>query len=46
MEVISYEIYGRPSNSVLEQMQQFAGSGIELNLKLQNMGGYLRLKSG
>ena len=46
MEVISYEIYGRPSDSVLKQMQQFAGPGIELNLKLQNMGGYLRLKSG
>jgi quinol monooxygenase YgiN len=46
MEIISYEIYGRPSDTVLEMMQQIAGSGVVLNLKLQHMGGYLRLKSG
>jgi quinol monooxygenase YgiN len=46
IEIIRYEIYGRPSDMVLEMMQQFAGSNIVLDLNLEHMGGYLRLKSG
>jgi hypothetical protein len=46
VEIIRYEIYGRPSDTVLEKMQQFAGSRIVLDLNLEHMGGYLRLKSG
>jgi hypothetical protein len=45
MEIISIDIYGRPSDSVLANMQQIAGSGVILNLKPYNLGGYLRLKA-
>ena len=46
IEIIRYEIYGRPSDMVLEMMHKFAGSDIVLDLNLEHMGGYLRLKSG
>lgn len=46
VEIIRYEIYGRPSDMVLEMMNKFAGTDIELDLHLEHMGGYLRLKSG
>jgi hypothetical protein len=45
MDIVSIELYGRPSDAVLAGMQQIAGSGVELNLKPQNLGGYLRLKA-
>jgi hypothetical protein len=45
MEIVSIDIYGRPSNAVLANMQQIAGSGVALNIKPQNLGGYLRLKT-
>lgn len=47
IEIISYEIYGSPSEAAMERMQQFASSGgVEIKLMPQNMGGFLRLKSG
>jgi len=45
MDIVSIDIYGRPSDSVLAKMQQIAGSGVVLNLKPQNLGGYLRLEA-
>ena len=46
MEIVSFEIYGRPSDPVLEAMKQIAGSGVTLNIKPQPIGGYIRFKSG
>ena len=46
MEIVSFEIYGKPSDTVLEMMMQIAGSGVALNIKPQPIGGYIRFKSG
>jgi hypothetical protein len=40
MELVSFENYGRPSETVLETMRQIAGSRISLSLKTQPMGGW------
>ena len=45
IEIVRYEIYGRPNDAVLERMKQFASSGAGLDLHLEHMGGYLRLVS-
>jgi len=39
------EIYGRPSNDVLEMMRKIVGSGVALSFNPQNLGGFIRLKS-
>jgi quinol monooxygenase YgiN len=44
MEVVSWQIYGRPSNAVLEGMLKLAGPKVTLSIKTENVGGYLRLK--
>jgi hypothetical protein len=44
VEILSFEIYGRPTDIVLERMMQIVGSGIELNLRPQLIGGYIRFK--
>ena len=46
MEVVSFEIYGRAPDSVVEMMQQAGGGHIPLSVKPQQLGGYIRLKSG
>ena len=47
LQTYRYEIYGTPSDRVLERMSQFAGStGAALNARPQPLGGYLRLESG
>ncbi len=46
MEIVSFEVYGRPSDTVLETMKKIAGSGVTLNIKPQPIGGYIRFKSG
>jgi len=46
MEIVSFEIYGRPSDIVLDMMMQIAGSGVALSIKPQPIGGYIRFKSG
>lgn len=45
VEILSFEIYGKPTDAILERMLQIAGSGIELNIKPQLIGGYIRFKS-
>lgn len=44
MEIASIEIYGRPSDRVLEMMEKIVGSGVTLTLKPHNIGGYIRLE--
>ena len=46
MEIVSFEIYGKPSDTVLETMKKIVGSGVTLNIKPQPIGGYIRFKSG
>ena len=46
MEIASLEIYGKPSDTVLEAMKKIVGSGVTLNIKPQPVGGYIRFKSG
>lgn len=46
MEIVSFEIYGRPSDTVMDMMMQIAGSGVALSIKPQPIGGYIRLKTG
>ena len=46
MEIVSFEIYGKPSDTVLEAMKKIVGSGVTLNIKPQSIGGYIRFKSG
>jgi hypothetical protein len=44
VEILSFEIYGKPADTVLERMMQIVGSPIGLNIKPQLIGGYLRFK--
>ena len=46
MEVVSIEIYGRPTDAVLEMMKGIVGSGVGLSIKPEPIGGYIRFKSG
>jgi len=46
VEILSFEIIGKPTAAVLERMIQIAGSGIALNIRPQFIGGYLRFNSG
>jgi len=46
MEIVSFEIYGKPSDTVLEAMKKIVGSGVTLNIKPQPVGGYIRLRPG
>ena len=43
MESVRLEIYGAPSDRVLEMMRQAAGSGVALVVKPQSVGGYIRM---
>ena len=45
VEILSFEIFGKPTAAVLERMIQIAGSGITLNIRPQFIGGYLRFNS-
>jgi hypothetical protein len=45
VKILSFEIYGKPTDAILERMMQIAGSGIGLNIKPQLIGGYIRYKS-
>jgi len=44
VEILSFEIYGKPTDTVLENMMRIVGSGIALNIKPQLIGGYIRFK--
>ena len=43
MEIVSFEIFGEPSQPVLDLMMKIAGSGIELRQKPLTIGGYIRI---
>ena len=45
LESVSLEVYGRPTDAILEMMKQIAGSGVTLSVNPQRVGGYIRLKS-
>ncbi len=46
IELVSIEIYGTPNKYAMEMMNKIAGSGIDVSVKSQFIGGYIRLKSG
>ena len=46
MEIVSWQIYGRPSDAVLEGMLKIAGPKVTLSIKPQPVGGYIRFMPG
>jgi hypothetical protein len=38
----SIQVYGTPSNSILEMLRQQAGSGVSLTVKPHHLGGFTR----
>jgi hypothetical protein len=46
MEIVSWQIYGRPSDAVLEGMLKIVGPRVTLSVKPQPIGGYIRLAPG
>jgi hypothetical protein len=46
VEILGFEIYGKPTEAVLERMMQIVGSAITLNIRPQLIGGYIRFNSG
>ncbi|HEU0295950.1 MAG TPA: hypothetical protein VFR47_24635 [Anaerolineales bacterium] len=46
VEILSFDIYGQPADTVLERMMQIVGTGIAVNIKRQRIGGYIRFNSG
>ena len=46
VDILSFEIYGKPDEAVLERMMQIVGSGIALNIRPQLIGGYIRFTPG
>lgn len=46
IEPTSIEIYGTPNNYALEMMKKVAGSGIDVSIKPQFIGGFIRSKLG
>jgi len=43
MQPLSMEIYGSPSDGVLEMMKQIAESGVSVRIDADHLGGFLRL---
>jgi hypothetical protein len=46
IEPTSIEIYGTPSSFALEMMKKVAGSGIDVRINPQFIGGFIRPKAG
>ena len=46
MDVMSFEIYGNPSEATLTMMANLAKSGVPVKIAPKFNGGYIRLKSG
>jgi hypothetical protein len=46
MEIVSWQIYGRPSDAVLEGMLKIAGPRVTLSVRTQPIGGYIRFQPG
>src|SRR5688572_709421 len=44
VEILSFEIYGKPADTVIERMLQIVGAGIGLSVKPQRIGGYIRFQ--
>ena len=40
------DVYGKPSDAVLETIKQLAGSGVPLSVKAHHLGGFTRAKAG
>jgi hypothetical protein len=45
VEILSFEIYGKPTDTVVERMMQIVGSSITVTTMPQLIGGYIRLNS-
>ena len=45
VEILSFETYGKPTDTVVERMMQIVGSGITVKLRPQLIGGYIRFNS-
>lgn len=45
IESLRLEVYGKPTDTVLERMKRIAGSGVALSVNPQPVGGYIRLES-
>jgi quinol monooxygenase YgiN len=45
IETIGVDIYGRPSDSVLDTMRSVSTPGFTLNLQTEHLGGFLRADS-
>jgi len=46
IEPTSIEIYGTPNHLAIEMMKKVAGSGVEVSVKPQFIGGFIRNKPG
>ncbi len=46
IEPTSIEIYGTPNNYAMEMMNKVAGSGIDVRINPQFIGGFIRPRSG
>ena len=46
IESAGFEIYGAPSDDVLQMMKRIADSGLPVRIYPQLLGGYLRLMAG
>lgn len=45
MEIVSFDIYGDVSDTILENLTQMGGSDITVRVKPRQMGGHIRLKT-
>lgn len=43
IESAGIEVYGTPSEGVVQMIERIAGSGLPVNLRSRQLGGYLRL---
>ena len=41
----SIEVYGQPSDTVMDMTRKFAGSGVPMDVKPQSLGGFTRLQA-
>jgi hypothetical protein len=42
IEAYRLEVYGKPTDAILDGMRKLAGPGVTLTVKAQSLGGYLR----
>lgn len=45
IEPVGFEIYGRPSDAVLESMKRQAAEGLDLTVRPLDLGGFIRIVS-